>query len=147
MRRKKSSQDKLCMRQRKKENTLNVKAINSAQKKYEKKLQHQMSSTHGNCFLLKEKKKIPYEMSISFCFYFCLSPCVSACLSVPLFFFLFIFSAICYALVFSDVCIFLFSSVNKFLFAQISLFLSASSHFYKRSCPSVGWLVGWSVGR
>ena len=25
-------------------------------------------------------------------------------------------------------------------------FLSASSHFYKRSCPSVGWLVCWLVG-
>ena len=28
----------------------------------------------------------------------------------------------------------------------LALFLSASSHFYKRSCSSVGWSVGRSVG-
>ena len=28
---------------------------------------------------------------------------------------------------------------------QILCFLDASSHLYKRPCPSVRWLVGWSV--
>ena len=27
----------------------------------------------------------------------------------------------------------------------LSTFLDASSHLYKRPCPSVGWLVGWLV--
>ena len=29
---------------------------------------------------------------------------------------------------------------------NVCIFLDASSHLYKRPCPSVGWLVGWSVG-
>ena len=29
---------------------------------------------------------------------------------------------------------------------RASIFLDASTHLYKRVCPSVGWLVGWSVG-
>ena len=29
----------------------------------------------------------------------------------------------------------------------VMTFLDASSHLYKRPCPSVGWLVGPSVGR
>ena len=28
----------------------------------------------------------------------------------------------------------------------VMTFLDASSHLYKRPCPSVGWLVGWLVG-
>ena len=34
---------------------------------------------------------------------------------------------------------------KTFIFSNFD-FLSASSHFYKRSYPSVGWLVGRSVG-
>ena len=37
-------------------------------------------------------------------------------------------------------------STFSFYFLSFSRFLSASSHFYKRSCPLVGRLVGRSVG-
>ena len=33
------------------------------------------------------------------------------------------------------------------IMVSLTSFLSASSHFYKRSCPLVGRLVGRSVGR
>ena len=36
--------------------------------------------------------------------------------------------------------------LQSIILQEIYTFLSVSSHFYKRSCPSVGWLVGRSVG-
>ena len=38
-------------------------------------------------------------------------------------------------------------SGNRIVYGEKILFLDASTHLYKRLCPSVGWLVGRLVGR